>query len=409
MIYSVFPPIMDGNLPAQLQEMNDSMEIHIINIMEDLCNGQDNTYIGEDGKEYFKNNTDDTKWLNNVLVNSFLDGYDFDLDTDQSGNVIGNINKRLEKRGYEIQGGVWHDYERWSGTISKKGDHRYFLFGDRENAPTIGACCVSLGNDEFFDIPDGTASIVIPPFATKSAACPSKIKIPGSMKKILFKAFANAANLTDVTFAERTMFRTLSIQNYAFSNSGVTNIELPDGITSNRPNVSAIAKGMFEDCKFLKTVRIPKSVEIIEQSAFQGCQNLSDIQFYNGISYLKIIDRKAFRGCSSLETLDLTSAFMLRSILYNAFAGCTSLKSVMLPPRLKVIDGHVFDGCESLEEVTVLGRETSFVDESVFNGCDRSKLCIHCYNFSYAQMWCHDHHITYHIIGNIKEGNHGQI
>ncbi len=56
-------------------------------------------------------------------------------------------------------------------------------------------------------------------------------------------------------------------------------LTIPEGLTS-------IEESSFEDCRFISSVRIPGTVEIIESSAFCRCDTLEEIIFSEGISYV---------------------------------------------------------------------------------------------------------------------------
>ena len=74
---------------------------------------------------------------------------------------------------------------------------------------------------------------------------------------------------------------------------------------------------------------------------------------------LKKIGRRAFAGCSSLRSLILpvgTSAIGL-----DAFSGCASLGRIAIPKRLSEIeDLELFSGCDSLSEISFGGSEEMF-------------------------------------------------
>eukprot|EP00985_Skeletonema_marinoi_P023026 scaffold15018_cov76-Skeletonema_marinoi.AAC.2 len=52
-------------------------------------------------------------------------------------------------------------------------------------------------------------------------------------------------------------------------------------------------------------VCIDKSVEVIEDLAFNGCAHLVQVETHDGI---RKVGKMAFRGCRSLRSMDLRSA-----------------------------------------------------------------------------------------------------
>ena len=114
------------------------------------------------------------------------------------------------------------------------------------------------------------------------------ITIPDSVKTIGEKAFRECANLKTVTLGEGVE----RIGNYAFSSSGLESITIPD-------SVKVIESYAFYDCRNLKTVILGKGVEIISESAFSFCLNLTT---FNILTIRKIdYGYSAFYRCPNLS------------------------------------------------------------------------------------------------------------
>lgn len=88
-------------------------------------------------------------------------------------------------------------------------------------------------------------------------------------------------------------------------------------------------------------------VGTIGYEAFSGCTSLKTIKLSTWI--LKIMDF-AFAGCTSLSSVSLPD---VKEIGICAFSGCTSLTSIELPDRLETIYAGTFRGCTSLTEINV--------------------------------------------------------
>ena len=56
-----------------------------------------------------------------------------------------------------------------------------------------------------------------------------------------------------------------------------------------------------------KIVKLPSTVQVIEQSAFVGCENLEEIDFSKATN-LKKIESYAFSGCKSLKRIIFPSS-----------------------------------------------------------------------------------------------------
>ena len=106
--------------------------------------------------------------------------------------------------------------------------------------------------------------------------------------------------------------------------------------------------GVFQSCTSLTTIEIPASVETIGYNAFFGCSSLKTVTFEKG-SQLKTID--GFESCTSLTTIEIPAS--VETIKYSAFNGCTSLKTVTFEKgsQLKTVDG--FKSCRSLTTIEI--------------------------------------------------------
>lgn len=63
-----------------------------------------------------------------------------------------------------------------------------------------------------------------------------------------------------------------------------------------------IGKGVFTDCKSLKKITFPESLQAIPNEALKGCLNLSDVFMSDSI---KEIGSRAFCDCSSLQKVEI--------------------------------------------------------------------------------------------------------
>eukprot|EP00984_Skeletonema_dohrnii_P013482 scaffold5587_cov74-Skeletonema_dohrnii-CCMP3373.AAC.4 len=91
-------------------------------------------------------------------------------------------------------------------------------------------------------------------------------------------------------------------------------------------------------------VRIDKSVEVIDEDAFYGCEDLVQVETHDGI---RKVGMMAFIGCESLRSIDLRS---VDEIGDRAFDGCKKV-DVKFGDKLETIGKWAFDGCTSLERL----------------------------------------------------------
>lgn len=196
-----------------------------------------------------------------------------------------------------------------------------------------------------------------------------------------------------------------TIGEYAFDNSGLTQIHLPS-------TVNSIAQYAFAYCPALETVDIPDGLKRIHVDAFNGTPWFNNLPEIGGVKYAGNVAMKCddsqnlviregtiaiadgfyqnFRSGSSLATypsyVELptslryigTSAFQnaplstvaipeaVEEIAEQAFYGCSKLVRATLPSTLKVLGRWAFSG-SALEKVNISGVES--IGEYSFSGC----------------------------------------
>lgn len=137
--------------------------------------------------------------------------------------------------------------------------------------------------------------------------------------------------------------------------------------------------------KKFTTIKLPSTCTIIGSYAFEGCQELANIEWPNGCN-LKFIDFGVFSGtkittfkinslyemkdsvfenCTSLISVDFTGC-RLQVINRACFKNCTSLTNVTLPSKITDIYGEAFYGCTSLKSITLPADFDGFSGASVF-------------------------------------------
>ncbi len=142
------------------------------------------------------------------------------------------------------------------------------------------------------------------------------LTLSDEMTTIGFLAFENVHNLTQLTIPESVT----TLEDYAFSNSGLRTVTIPDSVTqigdylfagSNSlyevvlpSNLTSIRSGMFYWCTNLAKVQIPEGVTTIELEAFDNCQSLQNITIPDSVT---TIGEKAFSWCYRLDILTLGS------------------------------------------------------------------------------------------------------
>lgn len=128
----------------------------------------------------------------------------------------------------------------------------------------------------------------------------------------------------------------------AFSNSSIALIRLSDAIMK-------IGKSAFENCINLREITIPNSIEIIEKCSFKGCTSLTQITIPSSITS---IGKSSFEGCCNLVNVifkqndkcikNKTQNDYTNIIDENAFSGCSSLTSFIIPESITSIGKNCF-------------------------------------------------------------------
>ena len=234
-------------------------------------------------------------------------------------------------------------------------------------------------------------------------------KIPNSITEIKDDAFYGYKNLTSVTIPASVT----SIGEDAFYGcTNLTSVTMDDGATS-------IGESAFYNCENLTSVTIPASVTSIgnnaflENNAFAGCTNLSEIQFngtkeqWNNIegssnigipgircsdgvigvlgvpSYLRISGTKV-SGYTDAIPSNVVIPDGVTEIGRTAFIRCKNLESVTIPASVTKISYSAFENCTNLTNVTIPSSVTSIEHESFY-------MCNNLMNVFYTGTladWC---------------------
>ena len=188
-------------------------------------------------------------------------------------------------------------------------------------------------------------------------------------------------NLTGEITVPETLggYPVVSILDYAFRDSKVESIKLPDSITF-------IGEGAFINCEKLKKINLPLGVKEIKKDTFSQCFSLKEVKlsgtvtliggnaFFNCSSLTKIyligvkdIEFSAFRNCKKLS--DVAFSDSLETIGESAFYGCSSLKEFSIPSSVNYIGSDVFGGCSALHKIKVSESNKIFssVDDVLYN------------------------------------------
>lgn len=191
------------------------------------------------------------------------------------------------------------------------------------------AKCTAL---ESITIPSGVQILNANAFDGCSAL--TSVELQEGMIKISQRAFQNCTALQSIKFPSTLE----TIGEYAFFNSGLTEVEFPEKLTS-------IGTFGCAGSKNLKTVTMGDNVTIIGTAAFQNC--------------------------FALESIKLSAN--LTSIGMGGFSGCMKLTSITLPATLTSIGRNAFNYASKLTEIIYEGTMEQWsqiqLGEGWNNGC----------------------------------------
>ena len=182
-----------------------------------------------------------------------------------------------------------------------------------------------------------------------------KVHIPASVETIETFAFANAFGLTEITVDENNPH--FDSDNGILYTEGFEKVMMipykhPDEIISLHDGVKTCEEQFAANLVNVKKIIIPEGFVELNHNAFTNSKNIEEVVLPES---LEIILSGAFSYCSALRKIDLPSnlkELSNSSWWIGVFAGCTSLKEVVIPDSVEKIGPYTFNGCTNLERVT---------------------------------------------------------
>ena len=242
------------------------------------------------------------------------------------------------------------------------------------------------------------------------------IALPATLETIDREAFCDCSALKTVTFetyAEtnqeagtvqgKSSLRSIATQ--AFENTGLTSFKFPE--TIEVLNTGALGAELFKGCRKLKTIELSSTVADISK-VFDLCGSITEVklptdesgnqlgyfkadgsviyskdgteityilgdvpetfEIKEGVTTLKsgvfagkatlkkviipvsvtVVEEKAFYDCLGLETVQFAENSALDTIGASAFRNCISLKSISIPSKVTTLNPYTFYNCKSL-------------------------------------------------------------
>jgi len=130
----------------------------------------------------------------------------------------------------------------------------------------------------------------------------------------------------------------------------ITSIVFPDSmITFGAMNSDEhVSQGTFESCTELKSVVLPKKMDVIPGMFSNNLPKLVSVKMPESVEW---IGPRAFSGCSALKSINIPDG--VKSIDLYAFTRCKSLTSIKIPDSVKKIGWGAFDDCSELSTVEI--------------------------------------------------------
>ena len=217
----------------------------------------------------------------------------------------------------------------------------------------------------FYDVPNIESVVIsgavdVPRDMFGKCAGLKKVTLKNGVQSIGERAFEKCSSLESVIF-ENTVLEKISdgafsgcsalssivlpdsvteIEKYAFFETGLRNIQLPEKLT-------LIGAYEFCNCKNLKQVQLPSQLKELGNGAFSSCENLAQIQLP---AQLNKLGTDAFRNCTSLDKIDIPAG--LTQIEPDTFCN-TGLTSVTLHEGLTKIEDGAFHDCLKLKKIRI--------------------------------------------------------
>ena len=304
-------------------------------------------------------------------------------------------------------------------SVTSIGDDAFYICTNLINI-TIPNSVTSIGYRAFYlcksltniTIPDGVISIKNQTFYCCESL--TRLIIPSSVISIGDYAFHYCTNLTNITIPNSVT----SIGNDVFNGCiSLTSINVDsnnekymsdNGVLYTKDKKILIQyPGKKEGTEYL----ILQGVESIEDYAFWGCGNLTNIIIPNGVTS---IGYSAFYRCTSLTNITIPNSVTsigdyafwycnlknitipngVTSIGYSAFYRCTSLTNITIPNSVTSIGDFAFNECTSLTNIAIPDSVTSIGDHAFYK-CD--SLSVLCKSNSYAEQYAKENNIKYVI------------
>ncbi|MBE6304310.1 MAG: leucine-rich repeat domain-containing protein [Bacteroidales bacterium] len=271
------------------------------------------------------------------------------------------------------------------GSEDYKGYHNVFVSCINLQKLTIGDNVQTIPSRAFLGI-DGLTEVTIPnsvtsigDYAFENCDGLTEVTIPKSVTSIGGRAFACCDGLTSIIVdSNNPVYDSRENCNSIIESpsntliSGCMNSKIPNSVTSigesaffgcdglteiTIPNsVTSIGDYAFENCDGLTEVTIPESVTSIGDYAFENCDGLTEVNFNaTNCTHMGYYPDHVFDGCNNLQKLTIGNN--VQTIPNYAFYGCTGLTEITIPESVTYIGSYAFYN-------SVIGQNRGYTEET---------------------------------------------
>ena len=226
----------------------------------------------------------------------------------------------------------------------------------------------ALGNGELYNY--GTEDpVVVTPITTSQRPKDYDTKsVPTISTLYASTIYINSAHLTTLIRNDAEMAKIDYMSYDILKKYGQANNEIwytsSDGnivTPNNTSSLPTIVSNTYIDG--IGVIKCASDITSIGTNAFNGCSSLSSVMIPDSVTS---IGEDAFFNCSGLSSVTIPDG--VTTIGSGAFNGCSSLSSVMIPDSVTTIGSDAFQNCSSLTSLTI-GNSVTSIGEDAFRGC----------------------------------------
>ena len=175
--------------------------------------------------------------------------------------------------------------------------------------------------------------------------------------------------IIDYTTEESANLEVIADNSYKAENFTAAVISEPFKVGDITYTVTSIDESAFDGCSNITQITIPNTVTTIKRRAFSGCDGLTSVSFPSSV---QTIGDESFNGCDNLEEIVIQSPVI--SIGQNSFSVCPKLATVVIQATDICFGDNTFYNCTALETVTFPNHITNILcGGNVFNNCPFEK------------------------------------